>query len=69
MHNNKQLAINLFAQITTFFITLGISFFLSPFIVKNLDVDGTSVCLTKNAKPWYCCSKHVFGFLYIIDRD
>lgn len=40
MHNNKQLAINLFAQITTFFITLGISFFLSPFIVKNLGVEA-----------------------------
>ena len=40
MNKNKQLAINLFSQITTFFITLGISFFLSPFIVKHIGVEA-----------------------------
>lgn len=40
MNNNKQLAINLIAQITTFLITFGIGFFLSPFIVKHIGVEA-----------------------------
>lgn len=40
MNKDKQLVINLCAQIITFFITLGINFFLSPFIVKNLGVEA-----------------------------
>ena len=33
---NKQLAINLFANVVGFVVNLGIQFFLTPFIVKSL---------------------------------
>ena len=36
MNANKQLAINIIAQLFAFCIQIGISFFLTPFIVKSL---------------------------------
>lgn len=37
---SKQLAINMFAQVLVFAISLCITFFLTPFIVKNLSVEA-----------------------------
>ena len=37
---NKQLAINMFAQVAVFGISLCITFFLTPYIVKSLGVDA-----------------------------
>lgn len=36
MGKNKQMAINMIAQITTFLVNIGIGFFLTPFIVNNI---------------------------------
>lgn len=36
MKNKKQTMINMIAQVSSFFVTLGINFFLTPFIVKNI---------------------------------
>lgn len=37
---NKQLAINILAQVAVFALSLGINFFLTPFVVKHLGVDA-----------------------------
>lgn len=40
MSNKMQTAVNMFASMLTYFISLLISFFLSPFIVENIGVDA-----------------------------
>lgn len=40
MSKNKHLAINMAASIVTYAVSLGISFFISPYIVKNVGVDA-----------------------------
>lgn len=40
MTRNKQLTINLVASIIAFFINMGISFFLTPYITKNIGVEA-----------------------------
>jgi O-antigen/teichoic acid export membrane protein len=36
VNKNKQLAINIIAQTTNFFVTMGINFFLTPFLIMNI---------------------------------
>jgi O-antigen/teichoic acid export membrane protein len=38
--SNKQLAINMFAQVVVFVVQMGINFLLTPFIVKSLGVEA-----------------------------
>lgn len=40
MSNKKQMAVNMFASMLTYAISMLISFFLSPYIVKNIGVDA-----------------------------
>ena len=40
MTKNKQLAINMSASFIAYIVSFGISFFLSPYIVKNVGVDA-----------------------------
>ena len=40
MNRNKQLAINMSANFIAYIVNFGISFFLSPYIVKNIGVDA-----------------------------
>jgi len=40
MNKQKQLSINLIAGSTAFIINLGISFFLSPYIIKNIGIEA-----------------------------
>ena len=40
MDKNKQLAINMFSSLLTYVVTLGISFFVSPYIVENVGADA-----------------------------
>lgn len=54
---NNQLAINMIAQIGVFTISLGISFFLTPYIVKNLGVD---------AYGFVALSNTIIGYMQII---
>ena len=37
---NKQLAINMLAQVVVFLVQMGINFLLTPFIVKSLGVEA-----------------------------
>ena len=36
MNKNKQLAVNMAAQMLTFTLNIAISFFLTPFILQNI---------------------------------
>lgn len=40
MHKNRQLLINMISQMVAFGVNLAISFFLTPYIVKNVGVDA-----------------------------
>ena len=40
MNKNKQLIVNMVASILTYLVTLGINFFLSPYIVENVGADA-----------------------------
>ena len=40
MNRNKQLTINLVSSILAFIINMGISFFLTPYITKNIGVEA-----------------------------
>lgn len=40
MNRHKQLSINLIASVTAFIINMGISFFLTPYITKNIGIEA-----------------------------
>ena len=40
MNSNKQLAINMVAQMLSFVVGIAISFFVTPYIVNNVGVDA-----------------------------
>ena len=40
MNKNKQLTINMIANVISFVVSLGISFFLTPYIIKNVGVEA-----------------------------